>query len=544
MGHIAARTSARLRRRTLSAVGAAVVLGLAAQVPQAATTAAEAPPDAVEEADRSAQRSATASIGIAASSYLGGREWDEGSDVEVDKDGNAYIAGFTLSEDFPVEGTPEDGFTGLADGFVTKVAADGSSVLWSTYLGGVDIDVPNSLAMDSDGNVYVTGRTGSPDFPTTEDAFQTGLRGDLCQGEPCHDAFVTKVSPAGRIVYSTLLGGSANEEGVGIAVDRHGRAWVTGNTDSADLPVKHPLQEMFQSTPCPGDLPCGYDVFVAALSAGGERLLFSTYLGGDASEHAGGVALDDRGSAYVTGTTRSADFPVTEGALQPQITGLECGPPPGAPCLDAFLTKIEKRRLAFSTYVGGSSDERSSGIAVDRAGQAVVTGSTGSTDLPIERAAQPSLDNASCTTDVLEEQCHDAFVTQVTADGGGLVYSTYLGGAAEDQGLAVTVDGRGNAHVGGRTDSRDFPVERAAQPTFGGYIDGFATKLAARTGAVVWSTYVGGEEADRTTGIDTERSGRVHLTGRTLSTTFPTADPFQPALAADDDYDAYIRTLE
>lgn len=544
MGHTSAGAPARRRRRALLGLSATVALAVAAQFTQAATTSAQTPSPSSTTTATTTTTAAAATAGLAASSFLGGKEWDEGSDVEVDSAGNSYITGFTLSQDFSKTTAARGGFRGIADGFVTKVAADGRRVLWSTYLGGVDLDVPSSLAMDAGGNVYVTGRTASPDFPTTRGAFQPRLRGRLCQRvEPCHDAFVTKLRPDGRVVYSTLLGGSANEEGVGIAVDRHGRAWVTGNTDSTDLPLARPLQRAFQSPPCPVDLPCEYDVFVTALTPDGRGLHFSSYLGGDASDTAGGIAVDEAGSAYVTGTTRSADFPVTGRALQRRINGTACGPPPGAPCLDAFIMKVANRRLAWSTYFGGSEDERAGGIAVDRAGQAVVTGSTRSPRLPLRNAVQGGLDNASCTADLPEEKCDDAFVTQLTANGSGLVYSTYLGGQAEDQGLAVAVDSGGNALVAGRTDSRDFPISRAAQPTFGGYIDGFVTKLSRGTGVIAWSTFVGGNDPDRTTGVDTHRSGSVHLTGRTLSPDFPTAAAFQPAMAQDDDYDAFVQVL-
>lgn len=532
---------ARLRSRALLGAVVALALAVTAQVTLTDTTAAQTP----SQPGASAPARSTAAVSaLVAGSFLGGSEWDEGSDVEVDAAGNSYVAGFTLSPDFPVRGAAQPRFRGSADGFVTKVAADGSRVLWSTYLGGVDLDVPHSLALDGAGNVYVTGRTASPDFPTTRGAFQRRLRGTLCQRQvPCHDAFVTKLSPQGRLVYSTLLGGSANEEGVGIAVDSRGRAWVTGNTDSTDLPLQRPLQRAFQSPPCPGDLPCEYDVFVAALAADGSRLHFSTYLGGDASDTAGGIAVDRSDHALVTGTTRSADFPVTGRALQRRIAGRQCGPPPGAPCLDAFVSRIADRRLVSSTYLGGTQDERASGIAVDASGQSVVTGSTRSPGLPLRGAVQGALDNASCTTSLPEERCDDAFVARLSRTGDALLHSTYFGGAAEDQGLAVTVDTAGNALVAGRTDSRDLLAQRAAQPSFGGYIDGFATAFARGTGAVLWSTFAGGSKADRVTGIDTHRSGRVHLTGRTLSPDLRTLRPFQPAMAKSDDYDAFLHVL-
>lgn len=485
---------------------------------------------------------------LAASTYLGHREWDEATDVEVDPAGGIYVTGFTLSPGFPTLAGAQEGFRGLADAFVTRLAPDARTVVWSTFLGGHDLDLGSSLALDEAGNVYVTGRTASADFPTTDGAAQPAIRSEGCQGEPCHDAFVTKLSPTGQVLYSTYLGGSANEEAIGIAVDAGGRAWVTGNTDSPDFPTRGPVQGRFQSPPCPGDLPCPYDVFVAALSPDGGNLETGTYLGGAATDTAAGLALDGRGAAYVTGATRSPDFPVTAGALQPRISGAACGPPPGGPCLDAFVSKITvdggdgAARLAYSTYLGGTNDERAGGVAVDDLGRAVITGSTQSADLPLHRPLQPGIDNASCTAEQPEEQCDDGFVSQLDAAGAALVYSTYLGGQAEDQGLGIGVDRNGDAVVVGRTDSRDFPVAAAVQPRFGGYIDGFATRIAAGTGELVWSTFLGGGDADRVLGVDLSADGGVHLTGRTLSPDFPTRGALQPELHAED-YDAFVTVL-
>ena len=462
--------------------------------------------------------------------------------MEVDRAGNTYTTGFTLSTDLPGGG----GFNGLADAFVSKHAPDGR-LLWSTLLGGDDVDVGSSLALDASGNAYVTGRTASADFPTTRGALQRQIRGGACQGEPCHDAFVSKLSPAGRLLTSTFLGGSANEEGVGIAVDRFGRASVTGNTDSTDLPVRGALQGRSQSTPCPGDLPCPYDVFVATLSADGSRLAFASYLGGRASDTSAGIAVDRAGALYLTGTTRSPDFPVSARALQPAIRGRACGPPPGAPCLDAFVAKIagqtgsSRPRLVYSTFLGGTRNERAGGIAVDLSGRATVTGSTQSSDLPLRRPLQARIDNAACTTDLPEEQCDDAFVAQLDSTGRALVTSTYLGGRAQDQGLGVTVD-RGRALVVGRTDSRDFPVRGAVQPRFGGYTDAFVTELDARSGALVRSTFLGGRKADRALGVDTGPTGTVHVTGSTLSPDLPTRRPAQ-AVPGGEDEDAFVTVL-
>jgi hypothetical protein len=474
------------------------------------------------------------------STFFGGRFWDEATDVDVDTSGNTYVTGFTLSQNLRHGGAAEStSFEGLSDAFVAKLSSDGRRVVWSRFLGGIDVDVANGMALDRAGNVYVTGRTASPDFPTTGGSFQPRLRGDACQEEPCHDAFVTKLNPNGGIVYSTLLGGTANEEGIGVAVDSSGSAYVTGNTDSADLPTRSAAQPGFQSPPCEGDLPCPYDVFASKLSPDGGSLVYSTYLGGDATETSGGIAVDSNNRAYVTGTTRSADFPSTRTIGSP-MTVRRCGPPPGEPCLNAFVTKLGQTgsRIHYSTLLGGSKNEQGSGVAVDSAGAVVVTGSTESGDFPTRQAFQGRLDNASCLD---SEVCADGFVSKLDPSGENLVYSTYLGGRAQDQGLAVALDRQGNAYVGGRTDSRNFPVRDAVQPRFGGYIDGFASSLSPG-GSLRWSTFFGGKEADRVEGITIDERQMVRLAGRTLSPNFPTRHPVQGDLQ-DEDYDAFVAAI-
>jgi Beta-propeller repeat len=478
--------------------------------------------------------------GLALSTFLGGQEWDEAYDVEVDDDGNRYLAGFTLSRDFP--GTRAAGPGGIVDAFVTKVSPDGDHE-WSVVLGGSRLDTATGLAVDGDGDVYVTGRTESEDFPTA-DALQPQLAGTGCNGLPCHDAYVTKLDRDGALVYSTYLGGTLNDEGLAVAVDAEGSAYVAGNTDSRDLPTLSAFQDAFASTPCPGDLPCELDAFVSKLAPDGGSLVYSTYLGGGAGDTAAGLALADDGTAFVTGTTRSPDFPVQR-PLQGQIAGEACGPPPGSPCTDVFVTALapDGSSATYSTYLGGTEPDAAGGIAVDGRGRAVLTGATQSADFPTARPLQAALANESCTSDTPEELCDDGFVTRLSPSGRRLSFSTYLGGAAEDQGLGVAVDDAGHVYVAGRTDSRDFPVRGPVQPSLGGGIDGFAAALTARNGRLAWSTFLGGTEADRANAVTVGAEGAVSVTGRTLSPDFPTEDPIQAELR-DDDYDAFLTTLD
>jgi hypothetical protein len=248
------------------------------------------------------------------------------------------------------------------------------------------------------------------------------------------------------------------------------------------------------------------------------------------------VAVDQRGHAYVSGTTRSPDFP-TRSALQPEIKGQECGPPPGFPCTDVYLTKLSEdgSAIEFSTYLGGKENDRSGGVAVDAKGRSYLTGSTQSPDFPTESPVQGEIDNRSCTTEAPLELCDDAFVTGLSADGQLLKFSTFLGGGAEDQGLGVAVGADGVVHVVGSTDSRRFRVEKPVQATLAGRIDGFVARYAPGGGSLVFSTFLGGRKDERLNGIAVAKDGTSVVAGRTTSPGFPTAGPFQAALAGDID---------
>jgi hypothetical protein len=500
--------------------GAALVVGAAAAP---AATAAAAPSPAF-------------------STYLGGTQWDEAMDVETDSAGATYVAGFTESINAPVANAARRTQHGIMDAYVAKLAPDGRTLRYATFLGGRDLDVASALAVDRRGNAYVAGRTASEDFPVRR-AQQGAIAGRQCQalprhdtGEPCHDAFVAKLGPSGALVYSTYLGGRENEEAVGLAVDRQGRAYVTGNTDSTDFPTQRPLQRQFRSRRCASTVPCPLDAFVTKLSANGRRLVYSTYLGGIKGDAAGGIAVDRRGAAYVTGVTRSADFP-TRRARQGALRGRACGPPPATACPDVFVTKLrpDGRAIVFSTYLGGRKAESSAGIAVDARGRVFVAGSTQSPDFPTVRPVQAAIGNSSCSaTGPPKEQCGDAFVSSLSADGQRLRYSTYLGGNAEDTGLGIAVERTGSAHLVGSTDSRAFRLKDPMQARIAGGIDAYVAQLRP-DGALVSSSYLGGAEAERANAVAVDLAGRVHVAGRTLSANFPTATALQGQLSGDID---------
>jgi hypothetical protein len=441
--------------------------------------------------------------GLDYSTFLGGGSFDGGSDIAV-LDGRAYVTGETSSTDYPTTTGAFDTSSDPSDAFVTKLNAAGSRLAYSTFLGGRDLDFGESIAVDGSGRAYVTGQTSSADFPTTTGAFDTFVN-DL------GDAFVTKLSASGSaLAYSTFVGGTNFDEGLGIAVDGSGRAHVTGQTRSADYPTTSGAFDTFFNDG--GEPPA--DAFVTKLNASGSRLAYSTFLGGTNFDVGLGIAVLD-GRAYVMGSTTSPDYPTTTGAFDTSFNS-------GVGDVDAFVTKLNASgsELAYSTFLGGgTNDEGGADIAVDGNGRAYVTGFTRSTDFPRTTGAfDISLDGAQ-----------DAFVTKLNASGSALVYSTYLGGTSSEWGESIAVDGSGRAYVTGSTFSADYPTTTGAFDTsFNGdneREDAFVTKFNASGSALVYSTYLGGTNSDTGFGIAV-RDGRAYVAGRTEgvegSSDFPT----------------------
>ena len=299
------------------------------------------------------------------STYLGGTDPDFGAGIAVDTVGNAYVTGATHSTDFPVTaGSVQTTYGGgLWDVFVSKLNADGSALVYSTYLGGnggtqaAFGDVGWAITVDASGNAYVTG-DGTPNFPTTPGVFQSACRSSLL------NAFVSKLNPAGSaLVYSTYVGGSTSWDwGDAIKVDAEGNAFVGGNANSSDFPT---TSQAFQSSYGGGE-----DGVLFKLNAAGSALQYSTYLGGSDYEVVQGLAVDTGGNAYVTGVTYSSNFPTTSDALQTTYAGSG----------DAFITELNSQgsALVYSSYLGGSAFDWGFGIALDVGGNIYVSGLTSS----------------------------------------------------------------------------------------------------------------------------------------------------------------------
>jgi len=419
---------------------------------------------------------------------------------------------------------------------------------FSTFLGGSNMgfwDQASAVAVDSSGTVYVAGRTSAANFPVTSGSFQTTNRTPESQGI---NAFITKLNPTGTaLVYSTYLGGSAGDAAYGLAVDSSGNAYVTGSTYSTDFPT---TQGAFQTT---NKAAANSDAtaFVTVLNATGTALVYSTYLGGsglssglpDSGDKGSAIAVDAVGNAYVTGSTYSTDFPLSQGAFQ--TTNKGAAKSNG----NAFITKLNPAgtALLYSTYLGGSGAQKTvlsgdTGIAIslDASGEAYVAGRTFSSDFPTTAGAFQTTNNA------LANQGTNAFVTKLNSTGSALVYSTYLGGSSSDSGNAIAVDPAGEAYVAGGASSTNFPATQGAFQTkdgaaASGLPNAFITKLNPAGAALVYSTYLGGSGGvvyvtptllqnggDQANGLAIDGSGNVYVTGSTASSNFPvTQDAYQ-----------------
>jgi len=403
--------------------------------------------------------------------YLGGSgvggyvEGDIGNSIAVDSSGNAYVAGWTYSSDFPLSTYAYQrtnlaaAANGGATGFVSKLNPTGASLLYSTYLGGSVLDFATTLVLDSSDNAYVAGFTFSGDYPATSGAYQTSNK-SFNNGNGGWNAFVSKLNPAATVaksslVYSTYLGGSGESEenlafsglgyyaAEGLGVNSLGDAYVAGFANSSDFPVTGSAYQKTNLAYTEG----GTNLTVSKLNPTGTGLIYSTYIGGNSptGDYSTALAIDGSGDAYVTGFTFSSTYPTTTGAFQTQ--SFSSGN-------TAFVTKLNPTGsgLVYSTFLGGSGTDAAYALAVDSTLDAYLTGETGSTDFPLTGNAFQSTNAAA------EQGGYTAFLTELNPAGGAAVYSTFLGGSVAESGYGVALGSAGAVYLTGFTASPDFPV--------------------------------------------------------------------------------------
>ncbi|PYX63240.1 MAG: hypothetical protein DMG74_17815 [Acidobacteria bacterium] len=444
---------------------------------------------------------------LAYSTYLGGSNLEKALGIAADSKGNAYVTGSSASANFPTTAGALQTKTRSTDttAFVAKLNAAGTALMYSTYLGGSNSDLGRAIAVNEKGEAFVAGATYSSDFPTTAGAVQRMSGGG-------RDAFVARLSADGsHLLYATYLGGSGDEEARGLALNAAGEAHVAGVTQSANFP--RTLQPGQKTAVCAAEQPCHHG-FVSKLSANGSTLLYSTFVGGSGHDFANAIAVDLSGAAYIAGHTYSADFPLTTKALQMRANGHPACTAAGRDCADVFVTKLSTRgMLLYSGVLGGNGDQRANAIAVDNAGGAYITGRTDSADFPATpHALSTSVSNRGGV----------AFVSKISPQGSALEYSTYLGGGAGDEGMALSVDSAGSAFVAGSTASHTFPTTAGAmQRNLAGTSAAFFSRLNQQGSALLYSTLLSGSGSDAANAIALDRDGNVYVAGNTESKNFP-----------------------
>ncbi len=487
---------------------------------------------------------------LAYSTYLGGSGNDIAKGIAVDASGNVYLAGETGSADLAVLSAVQTTHgaqspTTIGDVFVAKFSPAGV-LLYLTYLGGSGDDAASAIAVDAAGNAYVVGYTTSPNFPVAGATPLQSTYGGSGGANWYHqgDAFIAKLNPSGnKLVYSTYLGGSQDDFAMAIAIDSAGDAYVAGGTASGNFPTTpgsfqtrlkgvggEPVEPC-----CAGPFIDPGDAFVVELDPTGSKLLLSTLVGGSNDDTATSIALDSSNNIYIAGYTMSNNFPTTQGALQRTWGGFDQQTPYFVTG-DGFITKLNATATTqiYSTYFGGSGDECISSIAVDSTGSVYFTGWSSTTNLPTTAGAiQSSYAGYQVLPFIIEYNFGDAIVGKLNPAGSQLSYLTYLGGNANDGGLAIAIDSAGNAFVTGFTDSTNFPHTSGAmqtsmagdggpQPPYLQFGDGFLAMVNPTGTSLLYSTYFGGNRDDELYALALDGTGNVYVAGNSYSTNWKT----------------------
>lgn len=426
------------------------------------------------------------------STYYGNIGTDDADAVAVDLEGNIYLGCHSNSTN--LLGVVEYPYTlnGEMDAFVVKLNNKGDKVTYLTQLGGSKWDAIQGLISDIEGNIYAVGTTYSPDFPIDENGFQTKFRGKS-------DAFVLKLNSNGKVVWSTFLGGSEDEDGRDIKIDQQGNIHIVGRTESHDFPV---LVGAFQT-----ELAGGRDAFIATFTPNG-ILLATSYLGGSGNDTGFSLALDSIGRCVISGTTDSKDFPV-KNPFQTNSKGAN----------DIFLAVFDKTisKLEFSSYLGGKKNDQLYGIDIGPTGDIFLMGMTNSLDFPTTKNSfQPTFNGE-----------RDAFITRLNLQENSIVWSSYLGGESAENPRNLVVDKNGNTYIIGQTNSSNFPSSNSQKVRLNGRSDAFIAMINPKGSSLIYSNIFGGKGTEMFEGIAIGVDESLTLSGLSDSKDFPVKNPIQ-----------------
>ncbi|MBN1215499.1 MAG: SBBP repeat-containing protein [Candidatus Lokiarchaeota archaeon] len=418
---------------------------------------------------------------------VGGSSSDSANAVVVDDLGCTYIAGHTYSSDFPTTtGVIDETPNGKYDVYISKINAAGTGLEFSTFLGGSGSDLLYDIYVDESGSIYLLGYTESSDFPTTAGVIDETPNGG-------YDIFICKINSDGtEIEYSTLLGGSASDQGKALAVDDSGCVYITGSTSSTDFPTTKRAIDRSHNGQA--------DVFVSKINADGSSLLYSTYLGGSNMEGGQDIVVNAEGCAIITGYTYSSNFPTTSGVIDYTHGGGN----------DVFICKISDnaRNLLYSTFLGGSGNDCGNSIVLSNDNTVIIAGYAQSTTFP----------TTSGVIDETHNGYYDAFITKINADGTAIIFSTFLGGSDYDSVNNMILDSAGNIYITGSSRSLYFPMSSMCIDPFNtGVFDVIWCKINNDATELIYSTFAGGQSSEYGMGITVDSVGDVYVAGYSYS---------------------------
>ncbi len=416
--------------------------------------------------------------------------------IVLDSNDCIYVTGYTRSAEFPCRNAFQPRKEGREDAFVAKFSSSGSTLLYSTYLGGSKREKAESIAVDHFQCAVVAGMTDSSNFPCLN-AYQSNPAGKL-------DAFIAKLDSSGSaLIYSTYLGGSRDDAAFDIALDSAGNACLGGETISADFPTYNAYQPSIGSQE--------QDIFLTKLTSSGSGIIYSTYLGGKGIDFGGHLAPGSDNSIFLTGTTWSDDFP-TRNSYSSSRAGK----------YDAFAVKFSSAgsTLLYSTYLGGEGVDFGNDITVDQSGAACVAGFTVGSGFPSLNPLWKRNDEEG-----------DAFIFILSPTGSSLLLSACFGTDGIETGLGIVLDSNENIYLTGTSNSALFPLKNPFQAGWGGDEDLFVIKLSPGGRKIINSSYLGGDEYERPYGIVVNSSDDVLIAGCTYSYNFPLKLPVQASMS-------------
>ncbi|MCI0507146.1 MAG: SBBP repeat-containing protein [Gammaproteobacteria bacterium] len=463
-------------------------------------------------------------------SYLGGAQYDTSRGMVTDAAGNIYITGWTFTQGLAVSNDAlQNTHHGNADAFVARFTPDGATLEYLTYYGGGGNDNAQSIALDTDGNIYVVGTSTSDDLATVNP-----VRTELNGGS---DAFIIKIDAAGNLVFASYFGGSGSETAAAMHVDNSGRIYFAGHTTSTDLIS---VVQSFD-TSCGSDGLCDAsdvddpatrqsDGFIASLALDSQQMYvpeYSTYIGGDGIDGVHDLAVDPLGTIYITGETNAGDFPYKNAFLSTRAGGFSGG-------YDAYVMVINPQLvtdngLVYSSYIGGDGEDSGKAIAVSATGIVTIAGDTSSTDFPVTSQSLQSTYRGG-TADSFIAQFD---ITQLT--GASLQYASYIGGSGEDLAIDLYVDAAGDVYLLGGKESVDLLSGSGAHYAYDDSVDGFIVKIDQQTKLIEYFSYFGSYSIDWAFAMTVDQNGKILITGESESDDLATNGVWQTQYAGNTD---------